>query len=181
VIVVKPSEGATRWATELVSRVDLGRRGYADGTRDQQLAGALGQGVVQEGLGLGQPSLAQAPQGGFELDVAGCRVEVKTTGRWRGPMRGHYAHNIYAVQMDRPADAFVFCSHHRSEGEIVVCGWLRRDEVLALGTLFQAGTVRTRDNGTQFTFEADNYEVLNRDVHDVNSWEELRVALRGAP
>ena len=179
-IVVKSKGGAMSWARELLSRVDLGRRGYADGNQDQQLAGALGQAVVQEGLGLGRPCLTQEPEGGFDLVFGGSRVEVKTTGRRRGPMRGHYAHNIYALQMDRPADGFVFCSHHRSEGEIVVCGWLTRGEILARGTLFPAGTKRTRDNGTQFAFEEDNYEVLNRDLHDVDSWDQLRAALRKA-
>ena len=80
-----------------VEQYNFGQRGYADGTKDQQLTGVIGQSQIAELFG--EPWVTG--EGGFDdgqdLLYKGLVIDVKTMGRTTD-VRPYYVNNFVGLQ-----------------------------------------------------------------------------------
>jgi hypothetical protein len=147
----------------------LGNRGVEDGTFEQQLTGLIGEYIVYYHLKKTKPDLSKKEDGfdgGIDVIHNGLRIDVKTMGR-NSYVRGEYVNNFYVMQQKYDCDVLVFCSYHKTEKMIEICGWINKKELAEKGIFYKAGTTRVRDNGTTFIFRQDNYEVKNKDLRPI--------------
>ena len=149
----------------------LGNRGVEDGTFEQQLTGLIGEYIVYYHLKGLKPDLSQKNDGfdgGIDIVHNNVRIDVKTMGR-NSYVKGEYVNNFYVMQQKYACDVLVFCSYHKSEKVIEICGWIHKKELPQKGIFYKAGTKRLRDNGTSFIFRQDNFEVKNQDLQVIDT------------
>lgn len=148
----------------------LGNRGVEDGTFEQQLTGLIGEYIVYYHLKREKPDLSKKEDGfdgGIDIVHNGVRIDVKTMGR-NSYVRGEYVNNFYVMQQKYDCDVLTFCSYHKSQQVIEICGWIHKNELSEKGIFYKAGSKRLRDNGTFFHFRQDNYEVKNKDLRPID-------------
>ena len=148
----------------------LGNRGVEDGTFEQQLTGLIGEYIVYYHLKKVKPNLSQKEDGfdgGIDIIHNSVRIDVKTMGR-NSFVRGEYVNNFYVMQQKYACDVLVFCSYHKTQKVIEICGWINKKDLPKKGIFYQAGTKRLRNNGTFFLFRQDNYEVKNQDLQHID-------------
>ena len=155
-----------------VDTYNFGQRYTANGNKEQQLTGIIGQCVVMEMFGQGYIDGADGFDGGTDISVNGCSIDVKTMGR-NSEVRPFYVNNFIALQKNLNTDIFIFCSFHKTKKEITVCGWIPKADFLKKSSFFPKGSIRTRTDGSTFPTFADLYEIRNDMLNDVNSPEML--------
>lgn len=156
-----------------INNYNFGQRSVANGNREQQLTGIIGQCVVMEMFGQGYIDGSTGCDDGTDISVLGCSVDVKTMGRTTD-VRSNYVNNFIALQLKFSTDIFIFCSYHKSKQEITVCGWIPKAEFLQKASFFPKGSTRTRLDGSTFQTFADLYEIRNDLLNDVNSPDTLK-------
>ena len=149
----------------------LGKRGIEDGSAEQQLTGLIGQVVVYHYLKDALPDLIP-PEGGFDggIDVVhnSHKIDVKTMGR-NSYVKGDYVNNFYVMQQQYESNVLVFCSFHKAQNVIEICGWMYKNELDTKGIFYKKGTRRDRTDGSFFIFRQDNYEVKNKDLSAIET------------
>jgi hypothetical protein len=149
----------------------LGKRGIEDGNPEQQLTGLIGQVVVSHFLKGALPDLIP-PEGGFDggIDIVHKehKIDVKTMGR-NSYVKGDYVNNFYVMQQNYESNVLVFCSYHKANNVIEICGWMYKKELDLKGLFYKKGTRRDRTDGSFFIFRQDNYEVKNKDLTAMDS------------
>ncbi len=156
-----------------INYYNFGQRSVANGNREQQLTGIIGQCVVMEMFEQGYIDGSTGCDDGTDISVLGCSVDVKTMGRTTD-VRSNYVNNFIALQLKFSTDIFIFCSYHKLKQEITVCGWIPKAEFLQKASFFPKGSTRTRFDGSTFQTFADLYEIRNDLLNDVNSPDTLR-------
>lgn len=156
-----------------INNYNFGQRSVANGNREQQLTGIIGQCVVMEMFGQGYIDGSTGCDDGTDISVLGCSVDVKTMGRTTD-VRSNYVNNFIALQLKFSTDIFIFCSYHKLKQEITVCGWIPKAEFLQKASFFPKGSTRTRLDGSTFQTFADLYEIRNDLLNDVNSPDTLK-------
>lgn len=169
---VKVSDEILRHSAEQVEKFNFGQRYTANGTKEQQFTGIIGQCVVMEIFEQGLVDGSTGFDGGTDISVMGCSIDVKTMGR-TSDVRYNYVNNFMALQKKLNTDLFIFCSYHKEKKEITVCGWIPKAEFLQKASFYPKGSIRTRANGTTFSTSADLYEIRNDMIYDVDSAETL--------
>ena len=148
----------------------LGNRGIEDGSFEQQLTGLIGEYIVYYHLKKAKPNLsdkADGFDGGIDIVHNGMRIDVKTMGR-NSYVRGEYVNNFYVMQQKYDSDTLVFCSYHKSQKVLEICGWINKNELSEKGIFYQSGSKRLRNDGSFFYFRQDNYEVKNQDLQPID-------------
>jgi hypothetical protein len=95
-----------------------------------------------------------------------------------GPPRPDYVNNFVALQRQFATDVLLFCSFNKQTRILTVCGWIEKEEFLRRASLFPAGTVRIRADGTTFLAKADLYEIENRALNSPRTLGALKAELK---
>ena len=156
-----------------INNYNFGQRCVANGNREQQLTGIIGQCVIMEMFGQGYIDGSTGCDDGTDISVLGYSIDVKTMGRTTD-VRSNYVNNFIALQLKFSTDIFIFCSYHKLKQEITVCGWIPKAEFLKKASFYPKGSTRTRFDGSTFQTFADLYEIKNELLNDVNSSTDLK-------
>ena len=175
-IILPIEEEVIVQAANYVDSRKLGKRGKFDGNRTEQIVGMTGEFMVAKILGMNIPTIEDGFDGGWDLNIGGKRIDVKTMGRTTSP-KPEFVNNILKMQYHYKATHFVFCSLNKKNRELTICGLISKEELPNKATFHKQGEVRTRTNGTKFELQADTYEIANRDLVQVNSIAELKELL----
>ena len=138
---------------------NLGNRLEANGNKEQQFVGLIGEIMVVNLFGL-EYKFSQGFDGGFDFIYKGKKIDVKTMGRTVDP-KPYFVNNFIAFQKDFNCDYYIFTSLNKKTNELTICGYLSKEDLLKKSTLYKKGTKRTRTNGTSFILKADTYEIEN--------------------
>lgn len=174
IVLVKP-EIIAHCQTQL-EMYDFGKRHVANGTKEQQLTGIIGQSVIMDLFGLGYVDGKNGFDGGIDIEYNGIKIDVKTMGRTT-EVRDYYVNNFLGLQMYFDTDAYIFCSFNKTSKYLTVCGWITKNGLKEKASFFPKGTIRKRSDGTTFPTFADLYEIANKDLNEVNSLDELKQGL----
>jgi len=156
-----------------VEKYNFGQRGYADGTKDQQLTGIIGQTVVADLYDMPWVEGGEGFDEGKDLLVSGKVVDIKTMGRTTD-VRDYYVNNFVGLQKDYKTDIYIFCSLNKTTNELTICGWVSKKELFERAQFFKKGTTRTRSDGSTFQTFTDLYEIANNALNNVDTVEELK-------
>lgn len=173
---VTASDDLLKYCQELVEKYNFGQRGFADGNKDEQFTGVLGQSVIAQLFNQGVVNGSGGFDGGVDLVFSGLRLDVKTMGRTTD-VRDYYVNNFIGLQKDYPVDIYIFCSFNKKNNELTICGWIDKRNLLEKAKFFKRGAKRYRSDGSYFCTKADLYEISNNEIFDVGSFEELKIAL----
>jgi hypothetical protein len=148
-------------------------------TDDLRFTGTLGEIVFADTYRLPRPTRSFGADDGqdhgldFELCYDGLhqRFDLKTMRRQNNRFYGHYVLNIPASQLlrtDSRTEYYFHVSLHLDRESRFVAtffGYVEKAAIRAgqIGTLFPSGCVRTRGDGSSFSFHADTYEICFRD------------------
>jgi hypothetical protein len=168
---IKVTEEVIATAKTYLTTHNLGNRGIEDGTPERQLHGLLGELIVYHYLFGVYPDLNSRENGfdgGVDIAYNGKKIDVKTMGR-NAYVRPHYVNNFYVMQQNYASDTVVFCSYHKLDNVLEICGWMPKAELKTRGIFYAKGTTRHQDDGRSFTFRQDNYEVENRYLDDMDT------------
>mgnify|MGYP003631116755 FL=1 len=151
---------------------NIGLRGHADGSQEEQLTGLLGQNMICHALRL--PLMKpEGFDGGVDMRLNGKSIDIKTMGRKVYP-KNYYVNNLIASQLKYGVDAYLFCSYNKLSDILTVCGWIDKDNFKEKASFYKEGDIRTRSNGTTFVTKSDLYEIENKDLFPVNSLNDIR-------
>ncbi len=165
---------------DLIARYNFGNRGVADGNREEQYTGLLGQSIVCRLLEYPLPTGEGGFDDGVDIEINGLRMDVKTMCRTT-PVRKYYVNNFMALQKNYRTDVYLFCSLNKTSSVLTVCGWVTKAQLLDRAVFFAKGTKRRRSDKTWFRIKADLYEISNTQLNNVNSPDELKQAIKGIP
>jgi hypothetical protein len=169
---IKVKDEILKHCQNQIEKYEFGKRYVANGNKEQQLTGIIGQSVVMEMFGQGYVDGSTGFDGGTDISFCGCSIDVKTMGRTTD-VRYNYVNNFIALQKNLNTDIFIFCSYNKTNQELTVCGWIPKAEFLKKASFFPKGSIRYRANGTSFQTFADLYEIRNDLLYDVDSTEML--------
>lgn len=155
---------------------DFEQRHVANGTKEQQLTGIIGQSVVMDLFGLGYVDGQSGCDGGTDINYNGLKIDVKTMGRTTS-VRDYYVNNFLGLQMKFDTDVYIFCSYNKNTNRLTICGWITKSDFLGKASFFPKGSTRRRSDGTTFATFADLYEIANKDLNDADSIDELKKGL----
>ncbi len=91
------SQELKEYCGELITNHNFGNRGFADGNREEQYTGLIGQSMICRLLGSPLPTGEGGFDEGVDIEINGLRVDVKTMGRTT-PVREYYVNNFIALQ-----------------------------------------------------------------------------------
>ena len=173
-ITVKPAR--IEHCKAMVTKHDFGKRFTANGTKEQQLTGLIGQSVVMELFDKGYVDGSSGFDDGVDLVFANKTIDVKTMGRTTSVKSG-YTNNFLKLQDYFKTNIYIFCSYHKTKHVLTVCGWISKEEFIKKRRFYPKGSIRTRFDKTTFTTFADLYEIDNKDLNNVNSITDLKKQL----
>ena len=145
---------------------NLGNRLEANGNKEQQFVGLIGEFMVVNLFGL-KYEFSYGFDGGFDFKYNGNKIDVKTMGR-TVDSKPYFVNNFIAFQKDFNCDYYIFTSLNKKSNELNICGYLSKDDLLKKSILHKKGTKRERTNGTSFTLKADTYEIENYKLNNIN-------------
>ena len=173
---VKVSDGIINHCRECVEHTNFGMRKEANGNKEQQLTGIIGQSVVMDLFECGYVDPNGGFDGGVDLEFMGYRIDVKTMGRTTDA-KPIYTNNFLKLQDYLNTDIYLFCSYNKNTQELTICGWIDKDEFKTKRTYYPKGTTRTRTDGTTFDLFADTYEIDNSQLNDISSALDFQIQL----
>ena len=175
-IIIPVTKNIIEHCKNQVENFNFGKRKYANGTKAQQLTGAIGQSVVTNLFNKGLINGKDGFDHGIDLVFNNKKIDIKTMGRTTS-VKKSYTNNFLKVQDYFETEVYIFCSFHKIKNEITICGWISKEEFVRKRKFYPKGSVRTRTNGTTFTTFSDLYEIDNYQLNEVNSITELKKGL----
>jgi hypothetical protein len=164
------------YSEDQVSRYNFGQRSHANGNKEEQTTGVIGQCVVMDMFGVGYVDGSSGFDNGIDISFNGVGLDVKTMGRTVDP-RPEYTNNLMASQMSYDTDAYIFCSYNKKSRNLTVCGWLPKSEIRNVGRHYEKGAVRTRADKTTFVTKADMYEIDNSVLYEADTIDGLKSSI----
>ena len=155
-----------------VSIYNFGQRGYADGNKEQQLTGIIGQSVIMSLFGQNLIDGSTGFDHGTDILFNNLIIDVKTMGRTTD-VRDYYVNNFMAIQFKYNTDVYIFCSYNKTNNILTICGWITKKSFKERASFYKKGTVRKRSDGSTFKTFHDLYEIKNTDLNDVMSHSDL--------
>jgi len=168
----KIDQNIKQQAKQLVSKYNFGKRSQANGTKEQQFVGIIGEIMIRDLFNAGQIDGSSGFDGGFDIKYNNKHIDVKTMGRTTDP-KPEFVNNFIGLQLNHRADYFIFNSLNKKTNELTVCGWITKNDLLKLSKYYPKGSKRKRFDGTEFKTFADLYEIENRYLQKTNSPYEL--------
>ena len=151
---------------DYLSKNNMGNRHSANGNKEQQFVGLIGEILTKSIFGL-KHKYINGFDGGFDLEYKGKKIDVKTMGRTVN-MKPYFVYNFIGFQKDFDCDIYIFNSLNKKTNNLEICGWVTKDELINKSSFYKKGDVRNRDNGTCFKMKADTYEIENRLLNKIN-------------
>lgn len=173
---VKVAEETYNYCLALVENFNFGKRKVANGTKQQQLTGIIGQNVVLKLFDLPLLNGKEGFDDGVDLVFDNKKIDVKTMGRTTYP-KSNYTNNFLKLQDYFTTEIYIFCSYHKTNKELTVCGWINKNSFVEKRRFYSKNSIRKRFDGTSFTTFADLYEIDNKDLNNVTSIEDLKTQL----
>ena len=170
-IIVKVRQEIIEHCTDQIKKYDFGKRFSANGNKEQQLTGIIGQSVVSELLGFGLVDGSSGFDDGSDVNMYNLSIDIKTMGRTTD-VRPTYTNNFLKLQDYFNTDVYIFCSFHKVKKEITICGWIDKINFKNKRRFYKKGSVRKRFDGTSFKTFADLYEI---DIKDLNNFSDINV------
>lgn len=164
-------------AKTLVSKYNFGKRSEANGTKEQQIVGIIGELMIRDLFGAGNIDGLNGFDGGYDIKYNNKLIDVKTMGR-TSPPKENFVNNLIDLQINHSADHFIFNSFNKKNNILTVCGWISKTNFVKLAKYFPKDTIRKRTDGTQFKTFSGLYEIKNKDLNGVNTPDELLIQLK---
>jgi hypothetical protein len=169
---IKLREDLCKFAWDTVNKRNFGNRSAgANGSKEQQYTGILGEAVIYDIVHGKLPEYNEA--GIVDIVINGKKIDIKTMGR-TVYMKPDYVHNFMGYQKDFPNDIYMFNSIVKNERIIQICGWLPKDEFFMKSSFYEKGEDRFRTNGTSLKAKAPLYEIKNKELNAVFAEEDVR-------
>lgn len=143
-----------------INKYNFGQRGYADGNKEEQYTGILGQNVVCDYYNKPMANGKDGFDGGVDIRIEGKRIDVKTMGR-KGPVRLGYTNNFLAAQDGYDTDIYLFCSINKTNSILTMCGWVTQEQFKNRRVFHKEGSIRVRRDGTAIKVKSNLYEIDN--------------------
>ena len=160
----------------IIKTHNFGNRFTANGSKNQQLTGIIGQSVVMSFFNLGLVDGTKGFDNGVDLIVNNKTIDVKTMGRTTH-VRKSYTNNFLKLQDHFKTDIYIFCSYHKTKHELTVCGWIDKASFIEKRQFYPKGSIRTRTDQTTFKTFADLFEIDNCHLNPVFSISDLKQQL----
>ena len=164
------------YCIKLLEQHNFGQRGFADGNYEEQLTGLIGQCSIEDALGLPLVDGEGGFDEGKDIVINEKVIDIKTMGRTTD-VRGYYVNNFIGLQKNYKTDVYIFCSFNKKKGELTVCGWATKNELLKRAKFYKQGTKRFRSDGSYFRTKADLYEIANSELNKTSSIDDLEAAI----
>jgi hypothetical protein len=155
---------------------NFGKRGVADGNKQQQMIGIVGQSVVSDLFGLPLVDGSTGPDGGMDILYRDIKIDVKTMGR-KVAVKPHYVNNFLSIQKHFPTDLYLFTSLNKSTNVLTVIGWTTKQAMMRDADFYKKGQFRQRDDGSRFRTFSDLFEVSNDCLAYCYSFDDLTYQL----
>ena len=173
---IKVNDTLFEHCQQLVKTHNFGNRHTANGNKEQQLTGIIGQSVIMDAFGFGYVDGTGGFDNGVDLLINSKKVDVKTMGRTTDVKR-NYTNNFLKLQDYFETELYIFCSYHKMKKELTVCGWIDKADFITKRKLFPKGTIRTRTDGSTFSTFADLYEIDNFLLNALVSLDDIKQQL----
>lgn len=174
---VKVNQNIIEYCKDQVDKYNFGKRSSANGNKEQQLTGIIGQSVVMNLFGLGNVNGEDGFDDGVDILYNNKKIDVKTMGR-QTDVKQNYTNNFLKLQDHYSTEIYIFCSYHKTKEELTICGWIDKTDFINKRRYYPKGTERKRFDGTTFETFADLYEIDNKDLNQVNNIDELKQQLK---
>ena len=174
---VKVNQDIIEYCKNQVDKYNFGKRSSANGNKEQQLTGIIGQSVVMNLFGLGNVNGEDGFDDGVDILYNNKKIDVKTMGR-KSDVKQNYTNNFLKLQDHYSTEIYIFCSYHKTKEELTICGWIEKQDFINKRRYYPKGTERKRFDGTTFETFADLYEIDNKDLNQVNNIDELKQQLK---
>ena len=157
---------------------NFGQRGVADGNRQQQMTGIVGQSVVADLFGLPLVDGSTGPDGGMDILYRDMKIDIKTMGR-NVPVlnKPRYVNNFLSLQKHFPTDLYLFTSLNKATNVLTIIGWTTKQAMMRDADFHKKGQYRHRDDGSKFKTFADLYEIENQFLAYADSFRDLKYQL----
>jgi hypothetical protein len=143
------------------------RRGYFDGNPYQKFLGLLNEVVICDLLGLPRPELPDGkPDKGYDIIFDNTKIDIKSRAfspKHGDPRNPLYDHLIAKTQM-KDAEVYLFTAVNPENKNIMVCGYLKKSDIISRGLFGKRGQTFRKYNGSVIELRADDYIVFNKDL-----------------
>lgn len=170
---IKITDELYDFCEKLVEQHNFGQRNQANGTKEQQLTGVIGQNAVLELFNLPKINGESGFDNGIDFTFNHLKIDVKTMGRTTD-VRANYTNNFLKLQDYFETEIYIFCSYNKNKKEVTVCGWIDKENFCKRRKYFPKGSYRTRTDGSQFLTFSDLYEIDMKELNDVLGIEDLK-------
>lgn len=165
-MITKITEDFKQEVWRKLQDVDLGKRGKADGSKQDQFVGMLGE-ITVKNLFKIKHEWNNEFDGGYDLKLGNIKFDVKTMGRNVDP-EPDYVFNILEFQKDLDSDAYIFCSLNKRTNMLHICGWIMKEDFFKKAEKYEKGKKRKRKDGTKMKLKANNFEIKIKDLKNFN-------------
>lgn len=172
-ITITVTENILTHCKKQVEKFNFGQRKFANGTKTQQLTGIIGQSVVTNLFNKGLIDGNEGFDNGIDLVFNNKKIDIKTMGRTT-TVKKNYTNNFLKAQDYFETEVYIFCSYHKLNNEVTICGWITKEDFIKKRKYFPKGSIRKRFDGTTFITFSDLYEIDNFQLNNVNSIAELK-------
>lgn len=173
---VKVSQKIIAHCKQQIINYNFGKRRVANGTKEQQLTGIIGQSVVMELFGFGLIDGSTGFDDGVDLVYGNKKIDVKTMGRTTR-VKKTYTNNFLKLQDYFSTQVYIFCSYNKRNYYLTICGWIDKASFIKNRKFYPKGCKRTRFDGTSFRTFSDLFEIDNKYLNDVSSIDDLKKQL----
>ena len=115
----------------VLAKHNFGKRYTANGTKEQQLTGIIGQSVVMNLFNIGYVDGTSGFDNGVDLVYNNKTIDVKTMGRTTR-VKANYTNNFLKLQDYFKTDIYIFCSYHKINNVLTVCGWISKADFVKI-------------------------------------------------
>lgn len=175
-ITYKVPELLESYCIDQVEKFNFGKRFTANGNKEQQLTGIIGQSIVMLLFDLDLPDGSLGFDNGVDLIYDNKTIDVKTMGR-NTDVKPSYTNNFLKLQDYFKTEIYIFCSYNKLKKEVTICGWIDKESFILKRNFYEKGSKRIRFDGTELIIFTDLYEIDNIHLNDVNSIEELKTQI----
>ena len=148
-IRIEPTDEQVQYAIRYLEAGKIANRGNFDGDRFAQLDGIKAQIIVCDFLGLPRPINNGTFDGGWDIEWAGRKWDIKCERRTCFFNTRTFMHNLNAWQINYKTDGYIFMNCNRSQGVFELCGYIVKEHLKERAMHHPEGTKRKRDDGTE--------------------------------
>jgi len=133
------SQSQRRHAKWLVKNYNFDKIGSGISNEEMKITGVVSEITICDALGIPRPmGYDQKADEGYDLIIAGKRINIKTNRRARYPTSKDWG-DIIMYQKRQPADFYLFCSLHKYRSVLTLCGLCEKRYFWENGILIEKG------------------------------------------